>query len=611
MPKKSDMLMLMEDATSFCDDYREKNIDPVHQRADNAYHGLIDNQEEYEKRGRSMLFIPKTRDHVRRWVTTIVNSFYVSDDVVTLLHPHPMYAKFTNEVFNIRLELHTNFFKFLSQAAHCHCKYGNAAAKVGWDYQEGYREEFDEETQTKIEVFDPIVDSPFFEMIPFENLMFDYRVIGSDPMQQSPFLRHWIPTYRSDVEERFRAGDWTRPKQLLYDRVAGRNSSSAENVRKARQGIMSDPGDETLPKRDVPDKLSYDQTWVVENYFRIGGTDWTWLSLGDEYIITEAVRVTDKFPHGKRPYVLSQFDPEAFRSYSDGIPEMFKDLQAEINAIRNQRRDNVSLVLNAGHYVRRGAGINIASLQSSRPGRIVLGDRIGQEDIRREEVADITASAYREEEIAHRDIEEISQQSANRLGQTGNKRTTATEAAIASSATGEMEGFVVKGFVETFVRPLLEMFMYNLVHLETDEVVLTKASIATGLPPERELLTLCEVIVNAGMGSTNKEIRAMRLERIIDRMIQAQINPIEVIREWLPLVGLKNADRLLPPPQMGMPGQMGPGAQGGPAGPAGAAAGFAPGKSSGENIAGSAPPQLQAKAQSTPNFGGLAGELMQ
>ena len=602
MPKKAEMMLLMKDSTRFSDSYRESNIDEKHKAADNAYHGVLENLEEYKKRGRSCLFIPTTRDHVRRWVTTVVNAFYVSDDIVSLQHPDPYKQLFTNEVFNLRLELYTSFFTFLSQAAHAHVKYGNAIAKTGWEYADGYRMEYDEEAGQKKEIYDPLVDRPFFELVPFENLMYDYRVIGTDPMQSSPYLRHWVPYYINDVEEKFKAKTWKKPRDLNYGRVKSR--ASADSVRQARAGSMTDPQAEDF-NRSYPDGSSYDQVWVVENYFRMGGTDWTWMSLGDEYIVTDAVRTYDKFTHHKRPFVLSQFDSEAFRSYSDGLPELFKDLQAEQNAIRNQRRDNVALVLNCGHYVRRGAGINLASLQSSRPARIVLGDRIGQDDIRREEVSDVTASSYREEEITERDIEKISQQSGNRLGATAASRTTATEAAISAASTGEMEGFIVKGFVETFVRPLLEMFMDNVSEYETDDDVLAKAAVATGLPPARELITRCEVVINAGMGSTNKEIRSMRLERVIDRMTQAQISPLEVMREWLPLVGLKNANRMLPPPQ-----QQGGAAPPGQAGGVGQGA-LAPGGNAGEEspLPGQSP-GLNEAAQDIPNFGGYAGAMV-
>ena len=562
MPSKKDFLRLMEDSTAFCNRYRQANIDPAHRRADNAYHSILENEADYQERKRSSLFIPKTRDHCRRWTTTITNAFFMSDDIVTLTNTlYPDEARYTNEVVNIRLDKSVPTFQFVSKSAHATVKYGNAVGKTGWDFRTEVREEKSlDGTVTRYEA--PETDVPFLELVPFENIQYDFRVISEDPVTDSPFWRQWIPMYVGEAEAKFKAGEWKRPKDFSWENV--KIPAATDSVRKARQGKMADPQAESFGKNEgeTPEErlTSYRQIWCVENYFRIAGTDWTYLSLGDEYIVTPPVRVADKFPHGRRPYAMSQFDPEAFRSYSDGLPEMMRHLQAEENAIRNQRRDNVSLVLNRGHIVKRNSGVQLHSLQNSRPGRITLTDDM--EAIKPEEMPDVTASSYREEEITSRDIEQISMQSSNKLGVMSSDRQSATEAAINASASGEQEGFIIKSFVDMYMRPLLTMFVSNVVAYESDQNVFNDASLATGFPPDPSMLTECEVVINAGMGSTNKELRAQRIGAAIDRGIQlAQVDPTfaatvkELYRDLLPLLGLKNTDRYVPQParQRGAP----------------------------------------------------------
>ena len=615
MPKDKDLLRLMKDATAFCDDYRSREIDPAHRRADNIFHMIHENQADYEKRGRSSLYIPKVRNHVRKWTSTIVNAFMASDDLVTISYPvAPVKERFTNEVFNRRLERDTSFFMFLANAAHAHIKYGNAIGKTGWEYSEevvGSEEYTDADTgeAVKEDIVAPTTDRPFFDVIPFENVQIDYRCIGSDPTQESPFLRHWIPMYVTDIEQKFKTGEWKRPRGLDWKNVKVPESTSL--VRNKRHGNQSDPGENSFTSEPDNSPFSYEQAWIVENYFRVSGTDWTFLSIGDEGVITKAGRTIDKFPHGKRPFAISKFDPEAFRVYSDGLPEIEKNLQYENNAIRNQRRDNVALVLNAGHYVRRGAGIQLQSLVNSRAGRIILGDVIRPEDIRREEVADITASAYREEDMVNRDLEETSSHSSNMMGVAESNRTTATEAAISASATGEMEGYIIKAFVETFVKPLLEMFADNLYEYEGDQQTLVEAAIATGLPPDQRLICRGEIIINAGMGSTNKELRSARIQSMIDRAVQlAAVDPTFVItakelyKDWMPLSGFKNPDRYVPnaqaPPQQaptqGAPPPGAPGSQGEPAA---------------QIPTTNVDPQLSAVAEQVPGIGGFARGMLQ
>jgi hypothetical protein len=603
----------MTDATTYCEDYRANNIDPAHRRADKAYHGELENLQDYIDRGRSQLFIPKTRDHVRRWTTTIVNAFYLSDDIVTVQYSlDEAKERFTNEVLNRRIEGKTEFFKFLTQAAHAHVKYGNAVGKTGWCYEEKSEKTVSTDAETgesiETETVSPVLDKPFFELIPFEQVQIDYRCTSTNPVQDSPFFRQWTPMYVTDVEAKFAAKEWKRPKGIDWDKLSD-GPWTLDSVRATRQGGMQDPSQATVGSASDGPALSYRQVWVVENYFRSGGTDWTFISLGDEHIVTEPERVTDKFTHHKRPFALSQFDPEAFRVYSDGLPEMMKGLQAEINAIRNQRRDNVSLCLNKSWLVRRGAGMQLSSLINARSGAVHLGDQIGEDAIREVPMTDVTASSYREEEMAHNDLEEISGQSQNTMGVNAPDRQTATASAIAASSAGEIESFIIKGFIEGLIRPLLEMFYDNEVEMENDPDVLAFAAVNTGLPPDETLIVRGELVINAGMGATNKELRASKYERILDRCIQlAAADPSfiqtakEVMREWLPLSGVKNVERFLPAaPGAGQPAVGAavppPGSEAAPPASAAAPQGI--------------PPELSSDVASTPGMGGFArGMLM-
>jgi len=107
--------------------------------------------------------------------------------------------------------------------------------------------------------------------------------------------------------------------------------------------------------------------------------------------------------------------------------------------------------------------------------------------------------------------------------------------------------------------PILEMFYDNVCEMENDPDVLAFAAINTGLPPDETLIARGELVINAGMGSTNKELKASKIERSLDRCVQlAPVDPSfiqtakELFRDLLPLNGAKNVDRYLPPsPQQG------------------------------------------------------------
>jgi len=608
----------MNDSTTYCEDYRSVNIDPAHRRADDAYHGKLENLTEYIDRGRSMLFIPKTQIQVDKWVKTFVNSFYQSDDIVTVDYSlDEAKERFTNEVLNRRIEGKTTFFMFLTNLAHATVKYGNGVAKTGWEYQEKTEKSVytDQETGQSVETstVSPVVDKPFFEVIPFEQIQIDYRCTSTDPVQDSPFFRQWTPMYVTDVQEKFDSKEWKKPRGGVdWDKLSD-GPWTLDLVRKSRQGGMADPTDSNIGSGSDGPALSYRQVWVVENYFRSGGTDWTFISLGDEHILTEPEPVTKKFVHGKRPFSITKFNPESFRVYSVGLPEMLFGLQTETNARRNQRIDNVNLCISKQWIVRRGAGIQLGSIVSGgRAGAVTLGDQIGEEAIREISMTDVTASSYKEEDITDRNIEEVSGHSANTLGVQAPDRQTATASAIAASSAGEDEAFRIKCFIETGIRPVLEMWYDNEVEMENDPDVLAYAAINTGLPPDETLIARGELVINAGMGSTNKELKASKIERSLDRCIQlipaapefAQTAK-ELFRDLLPLNGAKNVDRYLPQsPNAG-------------AAPVGAAA-IPPGSGAEPSAAPAAAPLtpnlpagLSQETASTPNMGGFArGMLM-
>jgi len=617
MPTKKQFQTLMKDATTYCEDYRSNNIDPRHREADDAYHGILKNLQDYIDRGRSCLFIPKTQTRVDKWTKTLVNAFFLSDDIVTCQYSlDEAKERFTNEVLNRRLEAKTAFFMFLVDFAHATVKYGNAIGKTGWEYSESSTKESTPDPTTgemmDTTVTTPTVDKPFFEVVPFEQIQIDYRCTTTNPVEDSPFFRHWTPMYVTDVEDKFASKEWRKPKGINWDKLS-EGPWTLDVVRKSRQGGMADPSQSNVGSASDGPALSYRQVWVVENYFRSGGTDWTFISLGDEHIVTEPERVTDKFVHHKRPFSLTKYNPESFRVVSSGLPLMIGGLQDETNATRNQRRDNVSLCMNKQWLAKRGMGLQLGSLMNSRAGAVHLGDNISEDAIKEIPMTDVTASSYREEEINNRDIDEVSGHSANTMGVEAPDRQTATASAIAASSAGEDEAFRIKCFIETGVRPLLEMFYDNIVEMENDPDVLQFASINTGLPPDETLIARGELVINAGMGATNKELRASKYERGMNMLTQlAGVNPEGaakflgyadmIMKQWLPLMGIKNLE--LSNAQGAQP-QTGAAAL-----PPGAEAASSPTPPAASTQSPGIPPELSAEAASTPGMGGMARGLL-
>lgn len=106
------------------------------------------------------------------------------------------------------------------------------------------------------------------------------------------------------------------------------------------------------------------------------------------------------------------------------IVEVLADLQEELNTTRNQRIDNISIIINKMFKKRRGADIDDADLVS-RAGGVIEMDDI-HNDLKEMDFPDVTASAYKEEEVIKQDIQYISGVSEYTRGTTPGRKETAT-----------------------------------------------------------------------------------------------------------------------------------------------------------------------------------------
>ena len=109
---------------------------------------------------------------------------------------------------------------------------------------------------------------------------------------------------------------------------------------------------------------------------------------------------------GTWPIAVGIIFAEPHEMMTRALPQRVKGLQTEINAIRNQRRDNVSLILNREKYVTPNAGVDLNTLSFSVPGKVNVVR--SQQDIWWDTPPDVTASSYNEETKAETDSLTIS-----------------------------------------------------------------------------------------------------------------------------------------------------------------------------------------------------------
>lgn len=231
----------------------------------------------------------------------------------------------------------------------------------------------------------------------------------------------------------------------------------------------------------TPYRQSMTKQVEVLEYWGIFGPD------DEEYCITVANRNVviraDKnpYPNGKRPFVAMRIDQNNFLFHGTGLAELLEYLQVNLNDTRNQRMDNVNLILNKIFVVLKDADVNEQEL-ISRPGGVMYeGTPNG---IRVLDTPDITNSAYQEEAIIKQDAQEAvgvsdiingQLQDANGPIKSQITNQTARGAQIAVEQAGSRFKLYMQNIEDSLVEFGQKLYEYNQEYLSEDKVVRVEA----------------------------------------------------------------------------------------------------------------------------------------
>ena len=157
------------------------------------------------------------------------------------------------------------------------------------------------------------------------------------------------------------------------------------------------------PKDSDKKKVELLEYWGL---YDIKGT-----GVDEECLITLANRkhilraIPNPYEHKRKPFIVL-FDTQIPNEFwAVGEVEPLKSLQYELNDIRNQRMDNVTLILNRMWKVKKGANIDEDELVSQAGAVVHTDDMAGLETI---DTPDVTASAYNEETLVKSDMQQAS-----------------------------------------------------------------------------------------------------------------------------------------------------------------------------------------------------------
>ena len=372
----------------------------------------------------------------------------------------------------------------------------------------------DEITETVV-----VRDRPDCRLVPLENIRFHAAADWRDPVNSSPYFIEILPMYVYEVRERMDKGEWDQIDNIT---IAKARTDRHDAVRQERDGRERRGSTE-----DQSAIHEFSTVWVHRNIVRHGGRDVVFHTLGVHARLEEPRPIEEVYPQG-RPYVLGTCMIEAHRIMPSSPVEISHGVQAAANDIRNQRFDNVKLVLNKRYFALRNAGVDVHSLRRSEPGGVTFTDDLNA--IKPDEMNDVTSSAYAEEDRNNVDMDDIMGTFSTGTVQSNRKlNETVGGMNLMSQDANVITEHKLRIFGETWVEKVLNQIDRLEMENESDARVLaicgqkSKAwkqvkqvyqaqyGQAPQLTPEMLQMGGVAVRVNVGYGSTNPTGRIEKL----------------------------------------------------------------------------------------------------
>ncbi len=378
-----------------------------------------------------------------------------------------------------------------------------------------------------------------------ELINIDYYDFWPDPRGHSldtcryVFHREWLS--KQDIEEKVTILAEANGGYLFeidWEEIGV--ASGGEEGRRERQseiGFTIDDTQDESPHMQLYEVLNY---WEDDRYAMIIN--------GSEVAYDGP---TPYWRHMSKPFVVESYEPLPNEFYGMSAVELIADLQEETNTHRNQRVDNVSLVLNKMFLVKRSVDIDESDL-ISRPGGIVYVDSF--DDIKEFQMSDVTGSSYNEEQLVKLDMENTLGVPSVVRGVDSSRRETATEIVTKSSNAGIRFDVKIMLFESLGIKRLSRLMdMNNQQFIDDDRLIHLVGPMGAGEWREVHPTEIVGEFDYRPAGPAidpvaNKELRRQQLTQLLEIAVRTQnpyINMYELTKTLFESYDLRNIEKLL------------------------------------------------------------------
>ena len=324
-------------------------------------------------------------------------------------------------------------------------------------------------------------------------------------------------------------------------------------------------------KRDEYELLEYwggwDESYVVDKKVVKRMAVPYWIIVVNRKVMVRGI--PNPYNHQQPPYCKFTLFPDSKPNwFGVGIGKVGKPTQDRLNKIVNQRLDNVDLVLNKqGCYNGNDPLINTKRLQVSQPGKWhKVSDTVNS--LKWMDTPDVTASSYKEEELAKSDYREATGATVPLMPTDEGQHRTAAGISLLQGAAGIRFRPVLRKMETDLVQQLAHIYLSNLQQFmilpEWIRITSNDGEDEPVLVSPTEIQAKVKFIPTGVSETINKEVQIGQLLRFKEVGINdPTINQAEINRRIGELMGFKDLNKLVvnqKPVQAGE-GQLSPDAQ--------------------------------------------------
>jgi hypothetical protein len=441
-----------------------------------------------EWRGRSRLFVPKTRTAVRKDMASVAASLFNNIDAINCLPGNegdPRQrgaAAVMEELVNYRTDRTSGKASFpwflVSMGARQNAVIeGICITKQSWKQE--FRKIKDEmvmaddgnggQTQAVRAHYALEIDRPDMTLFPPENVVIHPGADWTNPAQTSAYLILKYPMTIEEIQAKQNApvNPWNPDvTEAELKSAVNQTKQDMEAIRRARE-MGLDRYDETQTGTE------FQVVWIYECFIKQGGEDWTFYSVGDQIYLTDPKPTREVYPahFGERPVAYGYGSLEAHRIFPMAPVESWQPLQVETNDLRNLMLDATKQNVMPISKVRRGRRIDMDQVKRRSSGSSIFVD--DPDDVTWETPPQIGQAPVEMGRELDLELDDLAGQQNYGSVETNNALgKTLGGLKLAAGAANAVQEFDVRVWIETWATPALAQIVQLEQYYEADPVVL-------------------------------------------------------------------------------------------------------------------------------------------